>query len=94
MSRQDFMKGCKGQDPELLARGKTAGAAGGKLFTNELAAGKEGRYLNAEKFMIQDLGWGKTLEQNAQFAGRVADLADRKHKDSLLLEAMKQGREL
>ncbi len=93
MSRQDFMKGCKGQNPVLLARGKTAGAAGGKLFTDELAAGK-GRYLNAEKFMTQDLGWGKTQEQNAQLAERVAALADREHKNSLLLDAMKQGREL
>ncbi len=90
MSRQDFMKGCK---PVLLARGNTAGAAGGKLFTDELAAGK-GRYLNAEKFMTQDLGWGKTQEQNAQLAERVAALADREHKNSLLLDAMKQGREL
>ena len=32
MSRQDFMKGCKGQNPKLLARGKQQGLPAGSCL--------------------------------------------------------------
>lgn len=86
MSRQDFMKGCNGQNPELLARGKTYPKIldPDRFFDALLSYGSVRENDNSEAIMLEGLASGVSK--------KAASEVNRNYENSLLFEAMKQGR--
>lgn len=96
MSRQDFMKGCKGQNPELLARGKTYPKIldPDRFFDALLSYGSVRENDNGKAIMLEGLTSGMLKEADSKVVNKVVSEVNRDDKNSLLLDAMKQGREL